>query len=234
LLWTNRFIRTYTIVIAAGLLLAEECFSAWITTLFSESYEQERQKEARPRSKHMNDAPDEDIQDLIRQLQDLQIQQSELLVRLQRAQFRNDTRRTGNSDVATPNTTPSSEQRTGGSFRIGDLVRIKNPTFLQANHGVIEKIGKRISVRTASGNLIVRASKNLQLEVTTSTQWVRVQEALSRPHQTPVPLIALPVDAVEDEEDDPAAEDADEAEADTEKGIETAVKRKLPNKRRRS
>jgi hypothetical protein len=96
----------------------------------------------------------DEVQDLIRQLKNLQLQQTELLVRLERA--RGDEARAGVYD----------EEESGTrKFAIGDKVRIKNPTRFQADQGVITKIGpNRVSVHTKTGSKILRAPKNLILE----------------------------------------------------------------------
>ena len=96
----------------------------------------------------------DEVQDLIRQLKKLQLQQTELLVRLERA--RGDEARAGVYD----------EEESGTrKFAIGDKMRIKNPTRFQSDRGVITKIGaSRTTVQTKSGCLILRAPKNLILE----------------------------------------------------------------------
>ena len=104
----------------------------------------------------------DDVEDLIAQLTRLQVQQSELFVRLERA----------------TNSSTSSEQRTTRepttiaidasvteeptTFAIGDRVKIRNPNPFQTDKGEITKIGKkRITVTTASGQKILRAAKNI-------------------------------------------------------------------------
>jgi hypothetical protein len=96
----------------------------------------------------------DEVQDLIRQLKNLQLQQTELLVRLERA--RGDEARAGIYD----------EEESGTrKFTIGDKVRIKNPTRFQAEQGVITKIGpNRVTIHTKTGSKILRAPKNLILE----------------------------------------------------------------------
>jgi hypothetical protein len=96
----------------------------------------------------------DEVQDLIRQLKNLQLQQTELLVRLERA--RGDEARAGVYDEEEPGTQ---------KFAIGDKVRIKNPTRFQADQGVITKIEpNRVTVHTKTGSKILRAPKNLILE----------------------------------------------------------------------
>jgi hypothetical protein len=96
----------------------------------------------------------DEVQDLIRQLKNLQLQQTELLVRLERA--KGDEARAGVYD----------EEESGTQkLAIGDKVRIKNPTRFQADQGVITKIGpNRVTVHTKTGSKILRAPKNLILE----------------------------------------------------------------------
>jgi dsDNA-specific endonuclease/ATPase MutS2 len=97
----------------------------------------------------------EDIQDLIQQLQDLQIQQAALLIRLARAN-------SGSTTAQRSNTVPPDEIR---ELVVGDRVRILNPGLLQANRGVIVKIGSsRVTVQTRAGSKIIRAHKNVIIE----------------------------------------------------------------------
>jgi hypothetical protein len=87
----------------------------------------------------------EEVKEIVAQLQQLQIRESELLQRLERI-----------SEVETP-TVPR-------VFAIGDLVMIKNPRPFQSNQGKIIKIGigtNRITVQTKNGSKIVRAPFNL-------------------------------------------------------------------------
>ena len=49
-------------------------------------------------------------------------------------------------------------------FRIGDIVKFKNPIFGQPRHGQVSKIGSfRITVETAPGITFVRAAKSLEM-----------------------------------------------------------------------
>jgi hypothetical protein len=91
----------------------------------------------------------DEVQDLIRQLKILQLQQTELLVRLERA--RGDEARAG----------VYNEEESGTlKFAIGDKV-----THFQADQEVITKIGpNRVTVHTKTGSKILRAPKNLILE----------------------------------------------------------------------
>jgi hypothetical protein len=118
----------------------------------------------------------DEVQDLIIQLQDLQLQQTELLIRLQRARH-NETRTTAGHDNNTDgdNTRTRAPQEqidepdqvpiedTTRPFAVGDKVRIKNPNRFQSNQGVITKVNaNRINVRTPSGKNILRAHKNIE------------------------------------------------------------------------
>ena len=88
----------------------------------------------------------DEIQQLIDQLRRLQLQQNELITRLERAR--------GNERQDSP--------RARRELAIGDKVRIKNPGPFQANKGTVHKIGEsRVTVRTASGTKILRAHKNI-------------------------------------------------------------------------
>ena len=94
----------------------------------------------------------DDVQDLFEQLNRLQVQQSALLVRLERATVNVN----GLSGVF------ESETGEPKAFAVGDHVTIKNPNPFQTDKGMITKIGKkRITVTTASGQKIVRAPKNI-------------------------------------------------------------------------
>ena len=97
----------------------------------------------------MNNKQDE-IKEIIAQLNHLQIQQTELLQRLERL-----------SEADRQATTSPSPTR---ELAIGDLVQIKNPKPLQIKKGTIIKIGvstDRITVQSKNGSKIVRASFNL-------------------------------------------------------------------------
>ena len=94
-----------------------------------------------------------EVRDLVLQLQQLNIRQTELIGRLNEL--------TGGRDEETrvPIDTEPRE------FEIGDTVRILNPSRFQANRGVIVRIGaNRITVQPPNGSKIVRAAKNLVLE----------------------------------------------------------------------
>jgi hypothetical protein len=114
----------------------------------------------------MSNTQDE-IKDIVAQLQRLQIQETELLQRLERLNEAD-----SNSSIPQQNARvvpPSARSapptaRATRVFVIGDLVRIKNPKLLQANQGTIIRIGvgtDRITVQTRNGSKIVRASSNL-------------------------------------------------------------------------
>jgi dsDNA-specific endonuclease/ATPase MutS2 len=94
----------------------------------------------------------DEIKDIVSQLQRLQTRESELLQRLEGLN------EAENHTSASP--TPTRD------FRIGDLVRIKNPKPFQIRQGHIIKIGDTtnyITVQSRSGSKIVRASFNLTL-----------------------------------------------------------------------
>jgi transcription antitermination factor NusG len=93
---------------------------------------------------------EDEVQVLIDQLRRLQLQQNELITRLERAR--------GNERQPSPRASPRARRE----IAIGDRVRIKNPGPFQTNKGVVDKIGEsRITVRTASGTKIQRAHKNI-------------------------------------------------------------------------
>jgi hypothetical protein len=94
----------------------------------------------------------DEIKDIVSQLQRLQIQESELLQRLERL------------SEADSHTAGSPTPRR--DFRIGDLVQIKNPKPFQIKKGNIIRIGAdtdRITVQSRNGSKVVRASFNLTL-----------------------------------------------------------------------
>ena len=98
----------------------------------------------------MND----EIQHLIDELKQLQLQQQQVLTRLERARARESER-----------ITQSPQTRTR-EFAVGDRVRILNPRHLQANHGVITKIGlSRITIKPHTrGVEIIWAHKNIAFD----------------------------------------------------------------------
>jgi hypothetical protein len=107
-----------------------------------------------------------EIESIILQLKSLQLQTTELLIRLERARSTETT--TGAADSGTrtraidASITRIAETR---EFGIGDRVRINNPNRFQADRGTITKIGaKRITVQTRSGAKILRAPKNLTID----------------------------------------------------------------------
>jgi hypothetical protein len=102
---------------------------------------------------------EEEIKNIVDQLQRLQLEQTELLTRLEHLN-----EETGGRDETTARAAGPTSRNPKRELAIGDSVRIKNPTFLQANKGTITKINlatDRITVQTSSGAKIVRASKNL-------------------------------------------------------------------------
>jgi hypothetical protein len=95
----------------------------------------------------------DEIKDIVAQLQRIQIQETELLQRL------------GELSETDNNTTDLPTSTTIREFRIGDLVRIKNPKPFQIKKGIIIKIGtgtNRITVQSKSGTKIIRAPSNLE------------------------------------------------------------------------
>ena len=93
---------------------------------------------------------DQSIADIVAQLNQLQLQQSELLTQL--------------TGLSGRNAIPVVVDGTQSEFQVGDSVRILNPRGPQANTGVISKISaNRITVTTASGSKIIRAYHNIAL-----------------------------------------------------------------------
>jgi hypothetical protein len=98
------------------------------------------------------------VQELIAQLNQLQLQQTALLQRLDTA-ISNETTLSG--DIG-----QEAQEPTG--FAIGDNVTIKNPNPFQSNEGTITKLGKRrVTVTTPTGQKILRAPKNLTIKPAT-------------------------------------------------------------------
>ena len=96
----------------------------------------------------------DELSDLIAQLTQLQVQQTNLLVCLQTATD-NEVTLVGDS---------SQEEEEPRPFAIGDNVSIANPNRFQAKTGKITKIGpKRITVTSQTGQKILRAPKNCTL-----------------------------------------------------------------------
>ena len=98
----------------------------------------------------MSNVTQDEIKNIVTQLRRLQIQETELLERLELLT------ETGVNATQTPIATQL--------FVIGDLVRIKNPRPLQPKKGTIIRIGAdtdRITVLAKNGSKIVRASFNL-------------------------------------------------------------------------
>jgi hypothetical protein len=114
----------------------------------------------------------EDIQQLIEQLRILQLQQTDILDRIDVARSSQEYNSAGQRARATAETTSRRERRERNSesrvttreFIVGDYVIIRNPNPFQADRGIIEKItASRITVKTATGNKIQRAHKNVIL-----------------------------------------------------------------------
>lgn len=114
----------------------------------------------------------EDIQELITQLKILQLQQTNILERLDSARSRQGTDNAGQRTRAAAETTSRQETRqergstnreaTTREFVCGDYVLIRNPNPFQADRGTITKItATRITVQTATGSKIQRAPKNI-------------------------------------------------------------------------
>jgi hypothetical protein len=121
----------------------------------------------------------DEAQDLITQLNRLQLQQTELFARLEKAIRDEDaqTRGVRKEDAQTREVAHEIEVEQTREFviahgiaqivefAIGDRVIVKNPNLFQADRGKITKIGnKRITLTTQSGSKILRAPKNLVLQ----------------------------------------------------------------------
>ena len=116
----------------------------------------------------------DEVQDIIAQLSQLQLQQTRLLARLQRAVVKEAEvpgriahEETRSEEPTIGNKVPVKDDlpKRAREFVIGDKVVIKNPNPFQTSKGTITKIGgKRITVTTQSGGKILRAPKNLALE----------------------------------------------------------------------
>ncbi len=102
----------------------------------------------------------QEIKDIVTQLQELQIGQSKLLLRLEQLS------RSGVNNNNVPyRANISRDIAITRDLVIGDQVRVKNPRFLQPTKGTVSKItSKRITILAANGSSIVRAPKNLILD----------------------------------------------------------------------
>ncbi len=114
----------------------------------------------------------EDIQQLIEQLRVLQLQQTDILDRIDLARSSQEYNSASQRARATAETTSRRERRERNSesrvttreFIVGDYVIIRNPNPFQTDRGIIEKItASRITVRTATGSKTQRAHKNVIL-----------------------------------------------------------------------
>jgi len=106
----------------------------------------------------------DDIEQLIEQIKELQIRQSGLLLRLEKARQAEKNPEPDETVSTTPvgPTAPKEPTGTTREFAIGDQVRVRNPNLFQTDKGKIVKIGKtRITIQTKSGTKIQRAPKNL-------------------------------------------------------------------------
>jgi hypothetical protein len=107
---------------------------------------------------------DDELNNIIRDLENLQIQQAELVNRLGRLAGRRGERpdivHIGRQTAAPRAATPEPTTRV---FSVGDRVRIKNPNRLQPSLATITKIGdKRITLQGRNGGTIYRAPHNLE------------------------------------------------------------------------
>jgi len=105
-----------------------------------------------------------EVQELIQQLKELQLQQADIIARLEEAREKENKTEVGGQVTADQtNTTPATVIETR-EIAIGDKVNIKNPNPFQQDNGTVIKIGKsRITVQTRTGGKILRAAKNLSL-----------------------------------------------------------------------
>ena len=112
----------------------------------------------------------QEIQDIVTQLQELQLQESELIERLAQLSdgVSHDDTHTNTAVTPTPqiNTRPTRDDILirDSTLVIGSRVQIKNPRFLQPIEGVVTKItNKRVTVQAPNGSTVVRAHKNIIL-----------------------------------------------------------------------
>jgi hypothetical protein len=105
---------------------------------------------------------DEEIRDIARQFQRLQLQQAALIDRLEQLQT---TRARPDTATRAPRPSPpTGATATTQRFAIGDKVRILNPNRLQFTSGKITKIGSnRITVQGPNNKTVWRAPKNLAI-----------------------------------------------------------------------
>ena len=104
------------------------------------------------------------VLEIIQRLKALQLQQAELIVRLEEAREREnkkgvDVQITVDQVTDTPATVIETRE-----IAIGDRVKIRNPNPFQQDNGTVIKVGKsRITVQTKTGGKILRAAKNLSI-----------------------------------------------------------------------
>jgi hypothetical protein len=104
----------------------------------------------------------DEVQGLIEELKQLNVQQSEVLTRLEKAREKEEKKEVGQTATAQVDQTKEELTHEIRDFAVGQEVRIKNPNFLQTDRGTITKIGQsRITVQTKSGSKIQRAPKNI-------------------------------------------------------------------------
>ena len=107
----------------------------------------------------MRNNRDDEIENIVKELKALQLQQNTLIARLETL---------SEAEVNGPRVTSSGPTtippNTVRDFAIGDKVRVLNPRPLQASQGKIVKIGtNRISLKARGGSTIIRHPKNLAL-----------------------------------------------------------------------
>ena len=97
---------------------------------------------------------DQEQEELVRELLQLQIRQTEILNQLVGPQ--------GDPQTTAAN---SGSETTVRPFRIGDQVRVKNPSGIRVRRDTVctvIKVGKRITSLAQNGHKIVRAAHNLE------------------------------------------------------------------------
>ena len=102
-----------------------------------------------------------EVQEIIQKLKDLQLQQAELIVPLEKARDKESKQGVDEQITADQTDTAPATVIETREIAIGDRVKIRNPNPFQQDNGTIIKVGKsRITVQTKTGRKILRAAKN--------------------------------------------------------------------------
>jgi peptidoglycan hydrolase CwlO-like protein len=109
-----------------------------------------------------------DLQEILKQLQQLQLQQTNLTAKLAATIAATQATPPEVTNKGTSELKPEAKKKASAKqqrvLNVGDKVQIRNPRPNQENRGTIVKIGaSNITVQTATGTKIIRAPHNLSL-----------------------------------------------------------------------